>query len=301
MWLMARDTTAVCTHGGPTKANGNCTTPGPDNLPVQCVGEWAENDKHAYLRAYIAATREARRKFLLPGAHGAPGGAGYLDMFAGPGKVRLRENGLVCEGSPMLALGHTDAPFTKVVLCDLDTENVETLRVRTAPFGARVQIFHGDCNEIAQQLAEALPEHGLNLAFVDPFKLDPLRFATLKTLATQCKRLDLFINFPTQDVKRNLKIYMNANNSLVDRTLGTSKWRSLINSTSDVFRLIDLFTDQLEGLGYTGVRNRTIPVTQSTNAELYRLIFASKNPLADKIWSSITTHTARGQRGFGFE
>jgi three-Cys-motif partner protein len=293
-------TAPTCNEGGPTKDNGNCTNPGPDGLPVQCVGRWAEDEKHGYLRWYIDATRQARRKYLMPGSHGAPGGAGYVDLFAGPGKVRVRETGEIFDGSPLIALGFDKARFTRVVLCDLDEENVSTLRTRTESDAERVQIFHGNCNEIAQQLVEALPRRGLNLAFVDPFKLDQLHFATLRTLA-QLERIDLVVNFPTQDVRRNLGEYSKPDNQILDRALGTRTWRDHVRSTGDVHRAVDILIEQLEGLGYTGTRNRTVSVKQRTNVELYRLVFASKHPLADKIWASITKHTPLGQRGFDFD
>lgn len=291
---------SACREGGPTKPNGNCTNPGPDGLAVQCVGEWAEHEKHEYLRRYIDATRQTRRKFLVPGRHGRPGGAGYVDLYAGPGKVRLRDSGEVFDGSPLIALGHDEAPFTTVVLCDIDDENVSTLRARTAAHADRTQIIPGDCNAVVDRIVAALPEYGLNIAFVDPFKLEPLHFGTLAKLAA-LERLDLVVNFPTQDAKRNLQHYLKPGNETLDRALGTPAWRESVHSPSDVHRVLDILIAQLEGLGYTGTRNRTIPVTQSTNAELYRLIFASKHPLGDKIWTSVTTHSARGQRGFGFE
>jgi hypothetical protein len=74
-----------------------------------------------------------------------------------------------------------------------------------------------------------------------------------------------------------------------------------VSTSKHVHHAIDVLIEQLEALGYTGTRNRTIPVKNSQNAELYRLVFASKNPLGDKIWASITMHTSRGQRGFDFE
>lgn len=64
-----------CRFGGSTKANGNCTEPGDDGLPVQCVSAWAR-DKHDILRRYIEATRTTRGKYLSPN----PGGAAFVDL-----------------------------------------------------------------------------------------------------------------------------------------------------------------------------------------------------------------------------
>ena len=129
-----------CAKGGPTKGNGNCTVPDVDGASVQCVGQWAK-EKHEYLRRYIGATWAARNKFLAPGAHfPKPGGAAFVDLFAGPGRARIRDTGEIIDGSPLIALKHSEAPFTKVILCDLDEENVAALRKRVQPFGGRATV-----------------------------------------------------------------------------------------------------------------------------------------------------------------
>lgn len=33
----------ICKEKGCKDRNGNCLTPAPDGLPVQCVGSWVEN------------------------------------------------------------------------------------------------------------------------------------------------------------------------------------------------------------------------------------------------------------------
>lgn len=250
-----------CPTGGPTKENGNCTNPGPDGLPVQCVGEWAEHDKHEYLRRYIDATREVRRGFLRAGAHGSPGGAGYVDLYAGPGRIRVRDSGEVFDGSPLIALAHDKAPFTKVVLCDLDSENISALRSRTAAHAKRVEILQGDCNRRASDLVNALPKFGLNLAFVDPFHLDHLRFSTLEALA-RLERMDLVVNFPTQDARRNLALYRLTDNEVLDLAVGSKAWRERVKTPKDIHRAIDVLVEALEALGYTGTHNRTMRYCQ---------------------------------------
>jgi len=289
-----------CRYGGPTKENGNCTVPDDaDGLPVQCVGEWAHHDKHTYLQRYIHATRQVRKNFLVREDRRLAGGAGFVDLFSGPGKVRLRDTEEIYAGSPLIAIAHDEAPFSKIVLCDLDEENVAALRARTASTRDRVEVICGDSNEDADAIASRLPEYGLNLAFVDPFKLAPLRFSTIESLAKR-GRMDLVVNFPTQDARRNLERYLEPDNDFLDRALGTREWRRRVRSPAEMPALLDVFVEQLERIGYTGARNRTIPVENSKKAELYRLIFASKNPLGDKIWGGITQHTSRGQRGFPF-
>jgi three-Cys-motif partner protein len=260
------------------------------------VGSWAVDEKHEYLRRYVDATRATRRKFLEPGSHGPPGGAAYVDLFAGPGRVRVRERGELADGSPMLALGWTDAPFSKVVLCEKDPESIAALRHRTAAFGDRVHIEEGDCNERIESLVAALPRRGLVLAVIDPFAIAQLRFSTIQRLA-RCPRVDFIINLPTSDIERNLKLnYAAPDNDVLARALGDTVWRERILRPRDAHLAGSILAEQLARLGYTGAENQSIPIKNAQNRELYRLVFASKKPLGDRLWRDIVRHGASGQR-----
>jgi three-Cys-motif partner protein len=287
-------TKSACKKGGDTLQNGNCTNPAPDGLPAQCVGQWSA-DKHYYLKQYIEATRAVRAGYLPPKGRG---GAAFIDLFAGPGLVRVRESGDIQDGSPMVAFCHAEAPFTRLVFCDLDGDNVRALRSRTASQAGRVTIIEGDCNKKIDQVIEVVPEHGLNIALVDPFSLSALKFHTLKRLA-EFKRMDLVIHFPTGDIKRNLRQHEKTRRSL-DEALGTPDWASKISNDTDVAALIDVFKSQIATLGYGSQQVRSEPIKNSQNVTIYYLVYASKNDRGDKIWQSITKNKPTGQRGWGF-
>ena len=284
-----------CTKGGPTKANGNCTMPDVDGESVQCVGRWAK-EKHEYLRRYIGATRAARNKFLIPSTKfPKPGGAAFVDLFAGPGRARIRDNGEIIDGSPLIALKHSEAPFTKVILCDLDEENVMALRKRVQPFGERAAVTPGDCNATIDSVIQEIPPFGLNIALIDPYGLRPLSYDTWGKLA-QVGKMDLLFHFPTGDIKRNL-----ANNAAyLDRFLGTQAWRPLVRKPKDVVKLIDVLRNQLQGFGYTSYAERSPPVKNVKGVVLYHLVYASKHHLGSELWAKIAKTTAKGQRHLGF-
>jgi len=280
-----------CPHGG-KKPNGNCGNPGDDGLAVQCVGEWVE-EKHEYLRRFLDASSGARRKFLGP----RKGGAAFIDLFAGPGRARVRTSGKILDGSPLVVLGHDRAPFSKVILCELDPENAEALRKRTAA-DSRVVILEGNCHESVDELLRIIPADGLNLALIDPFSLDELKFATIRRLAS-LKRLDLLIHFPTMDARRNFG--RGAMASKLTRAVGTETWTSGVHGPPDVPAAIRRLQDELSTCGYTGEHVRSLPVRNSRNALLYHLVFASKDRLGDELWTSITSTSAQGQRSFTFK
>jgi three-Cys-motif partner protein len=184
----------ACTLGGKRGNNGNCNLQNRDDgLALQCVGEWAR-DKHYYLERYINATRQVRAKFLPPKGIG---GAAFIDLFGGPGRCCVRgARPEIIYGSPLIALRHEEAPFTRVVVCDLDRENVEALRERTQGFGARARIIEGNCNLVIDQIVDQIPAEGLNIALIDPFAASELNFdATISRLA-RFKRMDLIIHCP---------------------------------------------------------------------------------------------------------
>lgn len=279
-----------CKFGGETKPNGNCTVPDPkDSLPVQCVGAWSK-DKHDILRRYLSASGGPRSKYLPP----APGGAAFIDLFAGPGRARVRSTGDVLDGSPLIALGQA-VPFTKLVLCDADRENAEALRRRVADARVPWRVVDRDCNASMDVVVAELPEHGLNVALVDPYKLESLRFATIGRLAA-FKRMDLVVFFPVWEIKRNLALHHRLYTSYLNRALDTDEWKPIVRGKGDVLKLVGVFQRQLQQrFGYTTARVRTAPIKNENNVPLYHLVFASKHPRGDVIWESITKRTAGGQ------
>jgi three-Cys-motif partner protein len=199
---------------------GNCTEQSDDGLPAQCVGPWAE-DKHVYISRYVDVCAPARAKFLGPGK----AGAAFIDPFSGPGRARTRTSGQFIDGSPLIALKQEKAPFSRVVLCDLAAVNTSALAQRTSAHARRRIILTEDCNEKVDELISHVPRHGLNVALVDAYGLTPLSFETIKKLAA-LPRMDLIINFPTNDMKRNLD--REETKERIDRFLGTTAWRVLV-------------------------------------------------------------------------
>lgn len=272
------------------KDNGNCAVPDADGHAVQHVGPWA-TDKHHYLKQYIDATVTTRKKFITynPRSPGSLGGAAFVDLFAGPGRARIGDDGPVVNGSPLLALAHQQAPFTHVLLCDSDPENARALRARTAS-DDRATAFEGDCNERIGEIIAAIPEHGLNVALVDPFGVTPLAHETIRRLM-EVKRLDLILHFPTSDLKRNIRQYPER----INRFLGGSEWREVADNPGNVIKLVTFLRNRL---GLPEAREdaiRTVPI-KAQGHTLYHLVFAAKSPLAIKIWNSITRTAPDGQR-----
>lgn len=268
-------------------------TPGPpsddpaDGLPAPRVGPWSA-EKHDFLRRYIAATRAVRSRYLPPIG---PGGAAFIDLFAGPGRARVRGREEIIDGSPLIAAHHAEAPFTHILLCEKDPACADALRRRLGA-DLRVHVFEGDCNEQIDRIAAAIPPYGLNLALIDPFGATPLRFETLAKLA-RFERMDMLLHFPTNDLVRNVRRHPGR----VSAFLGTDAWRTKVAGPRDVWKLRDILREQLLPFGYQKAEIFHEPLLRNKrNAPLYHLVLIAKHGLADKIWKSVTRTEGSGQK-----
>jgi three-Cys-motif partner protein len=245
------------------------------------------------LRHLIGATRAVRAGFLSGSSRRAiAGGAAFIDLFAGPGRARIRTTGEIVDGSPLVALRHEAAPFSRVILCDMDEENVAALKARTAHYGERAVVVAGDCKEKIDKILEDVPPYGLNLALIDPYNLDSLSFERLFVPLARFKRMDLIVHFPTMDAKRN---HLSGAMEKLERATGSTLIPQLIRKPKDTVKAIEELRANLEELGYTGSETRCPPVKNTRNGLLYHLVFFSKAPRGDAIWNSIAKSTTTGQ------
>lgn len=280
-----------CSFGGVTKRNNNCTKLADDDgLPVQCVGAWSK-DKHDYLSRYLAASANPRKKYLPPKG---PGGAGFIDLFAGPGRTRIATTGDLVDGSPLIALKQP-VPFTKVVLCESDAENIDALQKRTAPY-PQAKVIPGDCNKNIDKVVKEAPPEGLNVAWIDPFRLADLWFDTIGRLAS-FRRMDLIVFFPVGEIRRFLDAKRKTYTPLIDRALGTDEWQKTVHSGTDAPQLIPVFRKQLDQrFGYMPENGYTAPIKNDQGTVLYHLVFASKHAKGEEIWERVTKRSPSGQK-----
>jgi three-Cys-motif partner protein len=278
------------------KANGLCTAAkGPDGLSVQCIAGHSL-EKHDYLRRYIQASAGPRSYFLRPRPKvPAPGGAAFIDLFAGPGMVRERRTADILSGSPLLALEHTGAPFTKVLLCDADREVYSILSERVQRFSQRATVFHGDSNALIDEAISQIPPYGLNVTLIDPFAIRALKFETIAKLAA-FRYMDLIIHFPVHDIRRNYQQQTEA----ITAAVGTDRWRGKVRLPEEAHLLMEYLREELGRFRYVRTFIQDALVTQRTNVPLYYLMYLTKHEKGADIWNSIMRIDAKGQRGLDY-
>jgi three-Cys-motif partner protein len=166
---------------------------GDDGLPVTRVGAWTR-EKHERLCKYVDITRGVRAQFIKTETT-------YIELFSRPGRSVIEDAGESTDGSPILAARTAkegSAPYTDIHVADFEPSYVEAVTKRLRDIGGRVWSYSGPAEQTVNMIASKLNPRGLHFAFLDPYKLDPLPFSIIKTLA-KFKRMDMLIHVSIHD------------------------------------------------------------------------------------------------------
>ncbi len=115
--------------------------PDEDGYRREKVGPWVK-DKHDRLARYIGISRSVRAMFMGKGKAGAT----FIDLYSGPGRVRIRDTAEVIHGSPLVAWRESvdgGKAFSQVHVADDDPELLEAVNctaekeLRSGIFGNR--------------------------------------------------------------------------------------------------------------------------------------------------------------------
>jgi three-Cys-motif partner protein len=234
----------------------------------------------------------------------------YIDAFAGAGKHLSKTSQEFIPGSPLNALD-VQPQFREFHLIDIAPEKIEALRELVGP-RKDVFIYQGDCNEIL--LRDVFPrvrydQYRRGLCVLDPYGLH-LEWKVIFT-AGQMKSLDVFLNFPVQDMNRNV-FWKNPEG--VDETQirrmnlfwGDASWRSIVYETKrNLFGfpekepnevIAEAFRRRLkDAAGFDRVPE-PLAMQNSKGATIYYLFFASQNSTAEKIAREIFSKYRKSRR-----
>jgi three-Cys-motif partner protein len=224
----------------------------------------------------------------------------YVDAFAGAGMHLSERTGEMVPGSPLNVL-QVVPPFREYHLIDLDEARVEHLRKITT--GREMVFVHaGDCNEVL--LKKVFPrvrfdQYRRALCLLDPYGLT-LRWEVIEA-AGKMKSVDLFLNFPVMDMNRNV-LWLKpegvdpANVERMNAYWGDDSWRKIayaeqptLFGEADLVKhggnqaIVDAFRQRLRRVA--GFKNviEPMPMTNSKEAVVYYLFFASQKDVANRI------------------
>jgi len=272
-------------------------SPQDDGLPCEDAGAWVE-DKHNLVFLYDSLfSRGMKNKWEA---------RVYIDLYSGPGIVRLRDTGKLLWGSPLLALQVRD-PFDKYIFCENRPEYLDALRTRAQRISpkANTSFIAGDCNEVVEAICAQIPNHTkdyrvLSFCFVDPYDLS-IRFSTIRRISKGF--VDFLVLLALQmDASRNESNYTNPNNPKLDNFLGQTDWRrrwsERISNMSFSRFVAEEYAKGMEALEYRPVTFDNMKQIRSDvkNLPLYRLALFSRNSLADQYWDQVLKYSTSQQK-----
>ena len=263
------------------------------------IGSWSEI-KLDIIRKYAHAYSEIlSKKNIFSHA--------YIDAFSGPGfHLSKTDTGRVIQGSPLIAL-KTEPSFDDYYFIDMDSEKIDVLET-LAQDHDRVHISNGDCNNLL--INDIFPavqyeDYRRALCLLDPYGLN-LNWEVIFQ-AGQMKSVEIFLNFPTMDMNRNVfwrhpeKVSQH-NINRMNAFWGDESWCDIVYSEPQQTNLFDdkavekvadndsvarAFQARLkEKAGFQHVPS-PLPLKNSTDATLYYLFFASQQPVAEDIVEDI--------------
>lgn len=258
------------------------------HLKLDEIGEWSEL-KLDILKKYAGAyctILKARNLHPI-----------YIDGFAGAGTHIRKRTGELVKGSPLKAL-EIQPPFEEFHLIDIDQTKVDALKRQTAGM-KQVHVYTGDANQILQDKLFPMVRYEdfrRALCILDPYGLH-LRWTVIAEAASK-GTIEIFLNFPTLDMNRNVLLWApeNASPEDVERMnafWGDGSWRDVAYSTTgnlfgwpekqpnDV--IAEAFRERLQKVAGFKYVPEPVPMRNSNSAILYYLFFAAQKETAENI------------------
>jgi three-Cys-motif partner protein len=276
-----------------------------DELHLDEIGDWSEL-KLEILKKYAAAYSK-----ILSVQTKASLFHVYIDAFAGAGQHISRTTQKFVPGSPLNALA-VEPEFREFHLIDIAPKKIKHLH-KLIGRRRNAFIYQGDCNEIL--LKDGFPrvrydQYRRGLCLLDPYGLH-LTWNVIST-AGHMKSLDVFLNFPVQDMNRNVLRHdpETVDESQVRRMnlfWGDESWRKVVYETKwNLFKIpekepneviAEAFRRRLREVAGFRYVPEPLAMENSKGAIIYYLFFASANESAAKAASRIfAKYRKRGGR-----
>ncbi|MES2401868.1 MAG: three-Cys-motif partner protein TcmP [Pseudomonadota bacterium] len=250
---------------------------GPKN---EGVGRWVPEQKHLLLANYIGAARQAMKAW----PHRV-----FIDPFCGPGRIQVAGEGFTRDGGAVVATRQASswgAPYTRVLLGDIDPERGNPCAARVSALGSNAEIFVGPAVQTVQSMVRKVPSGSLCLAYIDPYNLEYLSFSILEALA-KLPKVDIAVHFSLMDLLRNVEFELDPSRARFDDV--APGWRDALKGTSKSALPVAFFnywSELVKSLGFTFSKEMPL-VHNNTNHPIYRLVFFARHDLPNKLWDDV--------------
>jgi three-Cys-motif partner protein len=266
-------------------------TPVDDDLLHYEVGSWAEV-KHSLVGLYD--------KLFSTGMKHRWDSRVYIDLYSGPGLLKIRGTDRFVWGSPFHALSVPD-PFDKYIFCDNNPQALEALKKRVEKHfpDTDAKYIPGSCDDLVEDICLEIPKFSrefkvLSFCFVDPHDMS-IKFSTIRRLSRYFIDF-LFLLALDMDANRARASYLEPTNRKIDEFLGITDWRMRWEQSGkrDFKRfLAEEYAKQMATLGYLPLEFERMKQVRAddNNRPLYRLALFSKHKLAYEYWDQVLKYS----------
>lgn len=220
---------------------------------------------------------------------------GYVELYAGPGRLLDQSTGRELPGSPIEAL-RVRTPFDRYIFCDFDVGCVKVLKQRAERerLGTRAEVLRGDAKDAGhlQHVAGHFGRGSLVMVYLDPARPRDMTWSTVAALAQRMANIDLIINLPVNSLQRAISgpHGRDAEAHAAGSFLGHADPRELMqwdrthsHHVMGTIQAIRSFYDrQLMGLGFLQPGRRV--VEYPAGVPYYDMLYASRHPLGIELW-----------------
>jgi three-Cys-motif partner protein len=280
----------VYSRAAPTgiERSGNVST--PYGVTFDEIGNWTEI-KLEIIRKYAKAYSTIINN--RSGFHHV-----YVDGFCGAGQHVRKGDKQIVSGSPRIAL-EVKPEFREYHFIDMDAMKLNYLK-EIVGNRENVHYYNGDCNTVL--LKEVFPKIRYDrfqrgLCLLDPYGLH-LNWEVVET-AGRSRAIEMFLNFPTTDMNRNV-LWTNprgvsaANRDRMNRFWGNDSWEKHAyreeltlfgpeTVKTDFRDIVNAYSQRLTTVAEFKYVPDPLPMRNSKGAVVYYLFFASCNATANKI------------------
>ncbi len=256
-----------------------------DGFYIPDVGDWSE-EKYRLLWLYANLFATSMKKKWHTRC--------YIDLFSGAGYARIQGTSRIIRSSSLLSLQVND-PFDYYIFCDSNPDCIAALENRAADLSPSAKCFFENCdaNTSYARILSKLPvpskdNRVLSFCLVDPFKLDDIKFRTIRELSGRF--MDFLINIPAMDPRRNESIYSSDNSDVISEYLDEPSWRD-IRRRGDPSIPFNIFVEKMLdnkmkslGFNYGGFHMAKIVRSTQKNLLLYSLGFYRRHPRGEEFW-----------------
>ncbi len=220
-------------------------------------------------------------------------GAVYIDLFAGPGLVKIEETGDVIVGSP-IAVATSSTPFDYSFFVEIDSERGKALGERMSKVLTKdkYEIIPEDCNLAIDYIVQEIKKRfrkPVVFAFIDPEGME-IKWRTVCAISSAFRSSDFMINVSSGAARVAGRMKSKNSSKFHDRPIfedffQNEKAEDILLRLNAGQKVNDIYEQAVRGtLGRP--RGKTIPIRDRGGSVMYNILAYTRESARGSRWAN---------------